>query len=112
MAKKENAKEISSIPTSTPTVGAQTFAKRLMTQSSSFISIYANDIQVQTSPWDIRLILGQITVFPTVESPVVEIQNLGDLRMSVQMAKKLIAILQEQLAGYEMRFGVIPEPHD
>ena len=85
---------------------------RLPVKSQNFASLYANDVQVQTTPWDIRLILGEITdVSPPTKDgdlPTMTITQVGDLRMSVQLAKKLTMILLSQLQGYEQNIGPIP----
>ena len=87
--------------------------KRDSVKSPNFISIYANDVQVQVTPWDIRLILGELTAPPTPDAPVAVITQLADLRMSLQLAKRLTSILIEQLKAYEQQFGEIPRlPRD
>ena len=86
--------------------------ERKIVAAPNFTSIYANDVQVQTSPWDLRLILGEIASIPTKEEPTVTIRQLGEVRLSPQLAKKLTIILFQQLQGYEKRFGEIPMPKD
>jgi hypothetical protein len=78
--------------------------------SPTFVSIYANDISVQVSPWDVRLILGEIFQGPSDENPNVIVRQLGEVRVSPQLAKRVVSILIEQLRGYENRFGPIPQP--
>jgi hypothetical protein len=85
-----------------------TVLDREVTRSPDFVSIYTNDVQVQTSAWDLRLILGEITGFPTAESPRPTVRQLAELRMSPQLAKSLIMIMIEQLRAYETTFGQIP----
>lgn len=82
--------------------------KREVTKAAGFVSIYTNDIQVQTSPWDMRLLLGEISRFPTHEDAVLGINLLGEVRLSPQCARRFVAIMLEQLNGYEERFGKIP----
>ena len=84
--------------------------RREIVRSEAFVSIYVNDVQVQTFPWDLRLLLGQIDDPATRDAPVVTIKQLGELRMSPQLAKRLTVILMEQLAAYEKHFGTIPAP--
>ena len=83
--------------------------RREITKSPTFISLYANDVQVHTSPWDVRLLLGSVGELPTADHPVVNITQLADLRMSPQLAKRLVAIMIEQIKVYEERFGPIPD---
>jgi hypothetical protein len=87
-------------------------ANRRHTQSPSFFSIYANDVQVQTTPWDLRLIFGEITNVPTSKDPIVDIMQLGELRLSPQLAKKMTEVLLDQLSTYEANVGEIPLPKD
>jgi hypothetical protein len=87
-------------------------AERRTETSPSFASLYANDVQVQTSPWDLRLIFGEIANIPTKDDQAVTIKQVGEVRLSPQLAKKLTIILIEQLQGYEKRFGMIPIPRD
>ena len=51
-----------------------------------FVSLYANDTQVQISPWDFRIIFGLITEMPSVASPSVSVKLIGEARMSPQRA--------------------------
>ncbi len=104
MARKTHAK----VTSATPEPAAE--VKRENIRSPEFVSIYANDIQVQTSPWDMRFILGEITTPATAGEPVVTIRQLGELRISPQLAKRLTMIMVDQLGVYEKRFGQIPEP--
>jgi hypothetical protein len=78
--------------------------------SPAFFSIYSNDIQVQTTPWDLRLTLGEIVAAPTPDKPVLTIKQLGELRISPQLAKRLAAIISGQIKAYEENFGQIPAP--
>jgi Protein of unknown function (DUF3467) len=96
-------------------VELQELKVRQITKSPDFVSIYANDVRVQTGPWDMLLILSEIshtTPGTPDEAPVLTIKQLGELRISPQLAKKLTAIMIEQLNGYEERFGAIPGPKD
>ena len=85
-------------------------AERRITRSEHFVSLYTNDTQVQTTPWDIRLVFGQIDVPPTNESTVMEVTQVADVRMSPQHAKKIAIILQAQIQAYEAKVGPIPLP--
>jgi hypothetical protein len=103
MTRKTHRKAIS--PAAEPAVEM----KRSNIKSPDFFSIYANDIQVQVSPWDMRFILGELTDVGTAEH-VVTIKQLAELRISPQLAKSLSVILIDQLRKYEDNFGQIPEP--
>ena len=77
-----------------------------------FVSLYANDTQVRVTPWDIMLIFGEIAGFPTAENPAVTVRLTGEVRMSPQHAKRLLAVLQRQISVYEQTIGVIPLPKE
>lgn len=71
-------------------------------------SIYANDIQVQTSPWDIRFTFGLIRGVST--DGVLKVIPSAEVHVSPQLAKRLLTILTAQIQSYEQRIGAIPEP--
>ena len=108
MVKKRVAEE--SLEMNTQIVRAN--INRSVEKSPSFASLYANDVQVQVTPWDVRLILGEIASVPTPEDQTVVVREVGELRLSPQLAKRLALILIEQLRHYEDRFGPIPTPPD
>jgi hypothetical protein len=85
---------------------------RQVVMAPTFVSLYANDVQIQTSPWDVRLIFGEIFQAPSPENPNAIVRQLGELRVSPQLAKKLAEIILGQLAIYEKRFGAVPSPPD
>lgn len=78
-------------------------------QSPSFVTLYTNDVSIITTPWDVCLHLGAIQ---GPEGECVRVQQLGELRMSPQFAKKLTQILISQLREYEEALGPIPQPQD
>ncbi|HEV8641379.1 MAG TPA: DUF3467 domain-containing protein [Methylomirabilota bacterium] len=86
--------------------------KRTIVFAPNFISLYTNDTQVQVSPWDVRLIFGEISEPPTSERPEVVIKATGEVRMSPQHAKRILQILADTLATYERSVGPIPLPVD
>src|SRR4051794_12195133 len=109
MARKRSAKETSSVPAPVAGESLRAEGKREVTRSPGFVSIYANDVQIQTSPWDMRLVFGEIGDFlSTANVPTVNIRQLGELRISPQLAKRLTAIILQQLQAYEETIGQIP----
>src|ERR1700693_4324998 len=101
--KKHQANVETSVPV--PAIRASP-ARRELTKSADFFSIYTNDVLIHTSPWDVRLVLGEIG---DVQAPtVVNVRLLGELRISPQLAKKVAMLMIEQLKIYEARFGEIP----
>lgn len=82
-----------------------------MTKSEKFCSLYVNDIEVQTSAWDLRLFLGEMCDTELKDNQAtVHITRLGEVRMSPQLAKRLTLLLADQLKAYEINFGPIPTP--
>jgi hypothetical protein len=84
--------------------------QRVVTESPSFVSLYANDAQIQTSPWDIRIVFGTIKELPSVEHPTITIAKVAEIHMSPQLAKRLSTIMQQQVRRYEETIGEIPTP--
>jgi len=103
MAKKPSLQTTSE----TPVPGV--LPRRESVKSPAFFSVYANDVQVQLTPWDMRFILGALENPPTLDDPVVRINQLGELRISLQLAKALSKIMLDQINAYEERFGPVPE---
>lgn len=85
---------------------------RQVVVSPSFVSIYANDTQVQTTPWDVRLTLGEMSVDAVDGVRTVNVRELAEVRMSLQHVKRVVKILSSQLKVYEESFGTIPQPSD
>jgi hypothetical protein len=79
-------------------------------EADDFAMLYANDTQVQMSPWDFRMIFGVIKDAPTAERPTYLIKTVGEVRMSPPHAKRVAIILMQQLKRYEEIFGPIPQP--
>lgn len=93
-------------------VGRANVADRKTVRSDNYATLYANDIQIQTTPWDIRLIFGLIEVLPTLDSPSATINQVGELHVSPQLAKRVAMLLMQQLSVYEKQMGEIPQPQD
>lgn len=85
--------------------------ERNVIKSPTFTDYYANDTQIQTSPWDVRLMFGLIMEVDPVQSRAV-VQQVADVRISLQHAKKLAAILTQQLQQHEAKIGYIALPPD
>lgn len=82
----------------------QNALERHIVRSPAFVSIYANDIQLMTSPWDMRLVLSEMG--DLMENDAVAINQLAELRISLPLAKKLTMMMIEQINKYEARVGV------
>lgn len=84
---------------------------RRATKAASHVSIYANDVQLYTSFWDMRLELGEIGAFPTSPDQPAEVTVLADLRISLPLAKKLAELIEQQIQLFEKTVGYsIPVP--
>lgn len=85
---------------------------RELTKAADFFSVYANDVQIMSTFWDMRLTVGQIVDLAPrdSESKAMKVEQLGELRISPQLAKRLSVILERQVANYEQNFGPIPSP--
>ena|ERR1043166_922016 len=83
---------------------------REVSRSPHFVSLYANDVEVLTTVWDVRLLLGEITSTPSAQTKALKVNQIAELRLSPQIAKRLVAIISDQLEEYEKEFGTIPQP--
>jgi hypothetical protein len=85
--------------------------KRQVVSSDKPLAIYANDTQIQMTPWDVRLTFGVVLDVDT-ENGLAKIEHLADVRMSLQHAKRVNQILTQQLEHHERRIGPIAIPED
>lgn len=83
-------------------------ANRVHERSPSFFSVYVNDAQLQSTLWDFRLVVGSVEQSPDISDPTLRVQQLGEIKMSPQLAQRLSAILLAQLQGYQEIYGRIP----
>lgn len=65
---------------------------------------YANSVQVRVNVWDFFLVFGTLQQQSETQ---VEVRNFQGIYLSPQQAKALMAILQQNVAGYESAFGEI-----
>jgi hypothetical protein len=75
-----------------------------LTNAPDYRESYANSVQMRVNIWDFFLIFG--TLQQQSESQV-EIKNFQGIYLSPQQAKALLALLQQNIAGYEGAFGEI-----
>jgi len=73
-------------------------------QDPEYRENYANSVQVRVNVWDFFLVFG--TLQQQTESQV-EVKNFQGIYLSPQQAKALMAILQQNVTGYENAFGEI-----
>lgn len=81
---------------------------RNIRRADTFAAVYANDIAVLTTPWDLRLQVGRIDRYDNAGGAV-DITVFTDVLMSPPLAKKLLAILGRQIDAYETQVGHIPD---
>jgi uncharacterized protein DUF3467 len=76
-----------------------------MTRSEGYHQIYANNVGINTSNWDILLEFGKIA-----EVSDTEIQVLNELGvyLGLGQAKALARTLSTQIEAYEKQIGEIP----
>ena len=65
---------------------------------------YANSVQVRVNVWDFFLVFGTLQQQSETQ---VEVRNFQGIYLSPQQAKAVLAILQQNVAGYESAFGEI-----
>lgn len=75
-------------------------------RSEGFLKIYANSVQIETGPWDFRLIFGDAT---RSGSKVLTEQSVA-IVMSPQHAKVFASILAGSVREYEKQVGEIITP--
>jgi hypothetical protein len=75
-----------------------------LTNAPDYRENYANSVQVRVNVWDFFLVFG--TMQQQTEAQV-EVKNIQGIYLSPQQAKALMAILQQNVAGYESAFGEI-----
>src|SRR5438445_13474747 len=108
MARKNHRKQPMAEPSQSVPNAPPVAVTREVSISPGFASLYANDVQIQMTPWDMRLIFGEITDLPTPDRPSVKIMSVGELRVSPQLAKRLTMVILGQLKAYEDEYGTIP----
>jgi hypothetical protein len=75
-----------------------------MRQSETFVSLYANNVSLRTTAWDIQLTFGEIQ---SVDERTLVIENQLAVNLSPQQAKALANALSGQVQAYERQFGEI-----
>jgi hypothetical protein len=73
-------------------------------QREPFLSLYANNIFIRTTPWDIQPTFGEIL---SIDQQKVVIENQLAVNLSPQQAKSLLDLLSGQIQAYERQYGEI-----
>lgn len=77
--------------------------------ATSFASYYSNDTIMETGPWDVRFRFGHVVENDKANARII-VEQLAEVHVSPQHAKRLHQILTEHLRQYEEMFGPIPMP--
>jgi hypothetical protein len=113
MSKKQSLKPTEGFDSAQARPIVRANLNRHVVTSPAFVSIYANDTQLQTTPWDMRFTFGEISVEPSDDDTTkVTVKTTAEIRMSPQHAKRVAIILVQQIKAYEANFGPIPQPKD
>jgi hypothetical protein len=79
----------------------------LLRRGEGFESLYANNVHLQPSEWDLKLIFGEIDYD---KSGALFVEQHTSITMAWLQAKLLNYFLTLQLGVYEMSHGKIPVP--
>jgi|ERR1700728_3160523 len=78
----------------------------------SFVSIYANNLQLEATPWDFRFYFGEIErAEPDATGQrlvKIYVEDKVKIVMSPQHAKAMLKVLQQNVSSYESQIGPIP----
>lgn len=69
--------------------------------------IYTNVIRTGITPFDLRIIFGQVAEPTPGGDPVQQVDDLVTVVMSAEEAKAMVTIMQQAVAGYEAMYGEI-----
>jgi|SRR5438552_1099292 len=75
-----------------------------LVNTNDYRESYSNSVQVRVNVWDFFLVFGTLQQQSETQ---VEVRNFQGVYLSPQQAKALMAILQQNIAGYESTFGEI-----
>lgn len=70
----------------------------------TFISAYSNQAQVQSAPFDFRLLFGEVV---TDQAGKLSIEEIAAISLSPQHAKTLLYLLARNIKLWEQRWGEI-----
>lgn len=76
--------------------------------SDTTVPTYANGVEILFSQWDFTFNMFHLFGM-TAPEPTVGNQLVARVVMSPQHTKAMLLVLQQNISGYEERFGAIPE---
>lgn len=82
-------------------------AEVVRTKSNTFTNVYANNVQIEATPWDFKMYFGEIE---KTEGNKIIVTDLVKVIVSPTQMKALIRVLQGTLAQYEAQVGEIKVP--
>ena len=103
------AKSISKRDTSDTERASHQGAVVFVSEPPTVPSYYANNTQVETSFFDVCFKFGE-TIGIDKSQNITKARGLVWVRMSLQHARAVHAILSKQLENYEREFGPLPAP--
>jgi hypothetical protein len=83
-------------------------------RAENFVRIYANNMQVSLSQWDMKLTFGEVLESRDSKS-IPQVEDRAIVVMSLHHAKAIIDILVKNFMAFEERFGeikLIGDPED
>ncbi len=86
-------------------LGLRNSAEQQSEKSENFIKIYANNVVMGLSLWDINLTFGEIVDSTQEGEPIVE--QKVKINMAKEFAKALSNLLSANIAVYEQQYGEI-----
>lgn len=78
-------------------------------RAEDFFTIYANNVAIGISSWDMSIVFGEIIGQRDDGKPVIE--EIGKVIMSREFAKVVSQVLALNIAAYEKQFGEIEVRH-
>jgi hypothetical protein len=78
-------------------------------RAPNYLHCYANNVQIESTLWDINMIFGEVQeVFP--DEPKIVVQDLVSVVMTPEHAKAMCMTLVQHLKTYEQNYGKIRFP--
>ena len=75
--------------------------------SPAFVSVYANEVTIAMTLWDICLRFGELR---GTEGQVLTVRRVADVTLAVPLAKRLVEILTKTIQQYELDIGPVALP--
>lgn len=78
-------------------------------QAEDYFTVYANNLAISFTTWDMALIFGEIVGLNPEGKPMIE--EIGKVIMTREFAKLVAQILSLNIVAYEKKFGPIEMRH-